>query len=225
MSQTRAVTAYNVRVMIDDSDMDDFAINSLRMNQFIQGQMHLLAGRMVLPMEAVTSVAVTAGTYDYTLSGTVADVRKVLWNATGAELEPMTFDDIASVYLQDTAITTSGTPEAYALYETSAQASKLRLAPTPSADGTLKLHYGIIPTALTTDISTIPFSAPMLRILEMMVASECISIMSPDDRKRRMVSTDIVKMWGQMIQQGLQDENMRMRGMGSLQRRIHEVEV
>lgn len=223
MSQTRSVTSYNIRLLIDDLDPDDYAISSVRMNQYIQGQMHLLGNRMVLPMEAVTSVAVTGGTYDYTLTGTAGDVRQVFWNSTGQELDRLSFEDIVSQFLQDTSVSSTGTPAYYSLYETSAQASKLRLAPTPAASGTLKIYYGIIPAALTTDASTIPFSAPMLRVLEKMVARECLGIMGPDDLKRRMISKDVIPLWTQQIEQGISYENFRMAAMGSLKGYIQEV--
>jgi hypothetical protein len=226
MSQTRAITEMNVRYLIDDLDPEDYAISSVRMHQYLQGQMHLLASRMVLPMEAVTSVAVVAGTYDYTLTGTVGDIRQIQWNATGGELEPMLFEELNAEFKQDTAVVySSGTPRAYAPFETSAQASKIRVAPTPAATGTLKVYYGIIPAALTADSSVIPFSAPMLRILERLVASECVSVMSPEDRKRRMLGTEVVAFWARMVEHGISDENFRMRTQGSTQRRIQEVEA
>lgn len=225
MSQTRAVTEMNIRYLLDDLDPDDYAISSVRMHQYLQGQMHMLAARMVLPMEAVTSVSVTAGTYDYTLSGTVGDVRKVLWDATGQELVRLSFDDICSGYLQDsTASVTRGIPIAYALYETSAQASKMRVAPTPVSSGTLKLYYGIVPAALTADSSTIPFSAPMLRVLERLTAAECASVMSPADRQRRMLGDGAAALWRQQAEQALANENFRMRTMGALQEKIAEVD-
>ena len=226
MSQTRLVTEQNVRYLIDDLDPDDYAISSVRMHQYLQGQMQLLGGRMILPMEAVTSVAVVAGTYDYTLTGTVGDVRQVLWNANGLVLEPLSFDELNETFRQDTALNYTATvPMCWALYETSAQASKLRIAPTPAASGTLKVYYGVIPASLTADSSTIPFSAPMLRILERMVASECVTVMSPEDRKRRMIGTGVVAMWQRATEMGIANENFRMRTQGALQSRIAEVEA
>ena len=225
MSATRTATEMNIRLLIDDLDPDSYAISSVRMHQYLQGQMHVMGTRLILPMEAVTSVSVVAGTYDYTITGTVGDVRKVLDNATGRELVPMTFDDICSAYLQDTDESVSGDPAAYALYETSAQASKMRVGPTPSASGTLKVYYGIIPAALTTDASTIPFSAPLLRALERLTAAECVAVMGAQDRQKRMVSPDVVRLWREMAEQAITNENYRMRTMGALQRRIAEVEA
>jgi len=224
MSATRTATEMNVRYLIDDLDPDDYAISSVRMHQYLQGQMQVMSTRLILPMEAVTSVAVTGGTYDYTLTGIVGDVRKVLWSETGRELARMTFDDICSAYLQDTDEAVSGEPCAYALYETSAQASKLRLGPTPDASGTLKLYYGIIPAALTTDASVIPFSAPLLRALERLTAAECVAVMSGQDKQRRMVGPESVRLWREMAEQAIVNENYRMRSMGALQSRIVEVE-
>lgn len=226
MSATRSATELEVRRLIDDLDPDDFAISSIRMHSMVQGQMHLLAPRTVLPMEAVTDVALLASIYDYTLTGIVGDIRQAILNSTGLALDPMNLEDLNAQYRQDTAQAAgTGTPRAYALFETSAQASKMRVAPTPSASGTIKLYYGIIPAALSADSSAIPFSAPLLRILERMVASECVAAMSEQDRAKRMIGVEVVPMWRAMADQGLRDENFRLRVLGGgTQQYVVEVE-
>jgi hypothetical protein len=216
VSATRIVTERNIRLLIDDNNPQQFSISSVRMAQLIQGQMQLIGQRVFLPMESVFSVTLVASTYDYTLTGVVGDIRQIIDNATGLELDQQTLDYMVQIYRQDSATSTStGTPRDYALLETSAQLSRIRVGPTPSASGTLKVYYGIIPTSLTADSSTIPFSAPLLRGLERAVAAECVAIMSDVDRQTRMISKDSVALWQQMSEEAIRQENGRMRLMGS----------
>lgn len=217
MSATRSATEDIIRLLIDDHDRDDYAISSIRMAEIIQGQMQLLGAQTHLPMEAVTSVALLAGTYDYTLTGVVGDVRQVIDNATGMELTPVTLDELVSTYRQDTAVPqgSSNPPLYYAVLETSAQLSRIRVAPTPGASGTLKVYYGIVPASLSADASTIPFSAPLLRVLERSCAMECVASMSREDRAQRMISADVLSIWQNSVSEGLRAENLRLRVVGS----------
>lgn len=227
MSATRSVTEANIRLLIDDSNPDDYAISSVRLHQVVQGEMQLIGSRMALPMEAVTSVSLVAGTYDYTLTGIVADVRQVMLDSNGRALDPLTLEEMNRNYYQDTTPGTGrGTPRYYALYETSAQLSRMRVAPTPNASDTLKLYHGLIPAALSADSSTIPFSAPLLRVLERSAAAECVAMMSPEDRAKRMIGIESLTLWREMAEQGFRDENWRLRILGSgTQDRVIEVEI
>lgn len=117
-------------------------------------------------------------------------------------------------------------PLYYALYETSAQATVMRVAPTPVVAGTLKVYHSLLPTALVSDTSTIPFSDGLLRALERLVAAECAIAMGPEQRKKRMIGPETIARWRMLAERGLRDENFRLRVMGSgTQERIVEVDA
>lgn len=120
MSATRAATERNIRLLMDDLNPDDYAVSSARLHHAVESQMNLLATRTVLPMEAVTDVALVAGIYDYTLNAIsgwgydwgsdwggsprpiIGDVRQVLLNADGRTLKQLSLDEINRAYYQDT---------------------------------------------------------------------------------------------------------------------------
>jgi hypothetical protein len=212
-SNSRAGLEQNIRYLIDDLNPDQYAISSVRLHAFINAAMHLIANRTVLEKEAVTIVATVAGTYDYTLTGIIADVRQVFLDTYGLELERMELEQLNSVYRQDSATPLlRGLPRFYALYETSAQANRIRLAPTPNLTaGSLKVHYSILPSSLTADTSTVPFPLGLLRVLERMVAAEAVLVMSAEDRKARMLGLEQVREWQAMAERGIRDENFRLR--------------
>jgi hypothetical protein len=221
---SRAGMESNIRLLIDDNDKDSYSISGPTMIQLMNTALHMLANRVMMEDEALLTVQLVAGTYDYTLTGIAGPVRNVFLSPYGLELERMEWDEITVLYRQDTAAPAgSGVPSEYALVETSAQASKIRVAPTPSSLGAvaMKVRYSIIPAALTAETSTVPFSQSMLRAFERQVASMCVALMSPEDRKRRMLGVEQVKGWQEMVESTVREENWRMR-LGSTQDAIME---
>lgn len=218
MSATRSATEANIRLLIDDNNPDQYAISSVRMHQFVQGEMQLIAARTFLPMESVLSVPLVAGTFDYTLTGIVGDVRQVVRHTDGIPLQRQTLDYMVGMWRQDSAaqVGTSPQPLDYAILETSAQLVRIRLGPTPSSSAvSVDVYYGVMSASLTADSSTIPFSAPLLRALERACASECVAVMSRADRDARMIDVASVGLWRELSEQGIREENLRLRVTGS----------
>lgn len=214
--KSRSAIERNIRSLIDDLDPERYAIKTTRMRQMIEAQMELIASRTFLPQESVTSVALLAGTYDYTLTGVVGDIRQLVDDATGVPLIEVPMEEMVVTYRQDSSQPAPrGKPLAFAVAERSDQAVRIRVGPTPISTGTLDLYYGVIPSGLTSDISLIPFSEPLLRALERAVASQCVVAMSESDASRNMISADIVPVWRQMVDDAIREENMRLRITGS----------
>lgn len=225
MSATRAITELRIRRLLDDLDPDAYAISSVRMHDLLDIEMQLLASRAVLSMEATVTITLVAGTYDYTISGILSNLRQAVLNSNGFPLTPLPLEELNATYFQGTAQAVGrSTPRYYALFETSAQASKMRVAPTPVAADTINLFYSVVPTALS-DTTNIPFSAPLVRVLELSCATSALSMMSPEDRQQRMLGPEAAGRWAQMAEQGLRDENWRQRvASGALQHSIVEME-
>lgn len=228
MSQTAAVTALAIRRLIDDLDKSDYAISSVRLANIVQSKVQMLATRLIQPMVASppTTISVLVGVTDYTVLLTVAGIRLVTLKTLGYPLEPTSFEIITDMFRLDSDHPWEGTPPThYAPYKTNTQLDRIRIGPKPTAALTLNVYKDTFPLDGAGDGSAVPFSTLMLRALEKACALECVATMSAKDREKRMISTDVLKLWAAEVDQAIKDENWQQRMAGGSQERVDEVEA
>lgn len=224
MSATLAATRRRVQNLIGDRNPDRRSVNSIRLDEIIEKNVHLIAGRIILPREPVTTgVTLVAGTYDYSLTGEIALVSRVVDNTRGDELIFLDFDELNRRFEQDTSDPVeSGTTGFWTTWEDSSQVTRLRIAPTPSAAGTLRVYHAVEPAALNvnTETTAIPFPRMLLRGLEAMCAAEAASLLSEDELAILKLSPGVVGIWNSQANQAIRDHNQRQLGKGRRQEGI-----
>ncbi len=213
MSQTSAVTQYRIRDLIDDQDKERYAISSIRMATILTAAVQNLAGRTFQGMVAIPdTVSLSAGTSDYTLTGSPDTLLQVIRQFDGLELVPRMLEEINARYGQDTDTPASrGDPQYYAAWETNAQSYILRVAPTPSVTRILLLYRTNFPASTVGDTTDIPFSPLLLRGLEAYCAAKCALAMSQEERDRRKLGPEAISDWQLEAQQAVINENWRQR--------------
>lgn len=233
MSQTGIVTHYNIRTMIDDLSRESYAISTPRMNLIVKREVQLLAARSILPIVSPTSIALTAGTYDYTITGTPQTIRQLILNSDGTELDRISLEEMNNLYKQDTNVAAGrATPRVYALYEINTQVCKVRLGPTPVANDSLDIYYEIAPAAAETALidgtsagvygsaNDVPFPPLLLGALERMCAAHCVSVMDEADRARRKINPQAIGLWRDEADDMVRQSNWRARFNGRSQSHV-----
>lgn len=222
MSQTTAVTHQNIRRLIDDLNPEQYAISSYRMGTIVSSQVQNLASRTFQPRVAPPeTVALVAGTFDYTLTLANNFVHQLMLDSNGWELEKLSFEELNAYYRQDTNSPVGrSTPCHYAPFETNAQVHRIRVAPTPASSDTLNVYRNVLPAATAGESTDVPFSNVMLRTLEKACAIQCIGVMNPDDRERRKISPEVMNLWREDVENGVRSENWRQRTLGHTQTHI-----
>ena len=223
MSATRATVRGRIQEILGDVNPSERVVNQFRLDETIGRNMHLIAGRAMMPRDSVTSVALVASTYDYSLSAslTYQMVEQVLLDSTGREIAFVPFAQFNAYYRQDTAQPIgTGTPQEYTLYETTTNILKIRFGPTPSASDTAKVHAAAVPALLTADSSVIPFAHTLIRGLESACAAEIVLALSDEALGRLGLSRGVARKWSADAEGAIHDYNVRQRRMGAQQNHI-----
>jgi hypothetical protein len=177
-----------------------------------------------LPSEAITSVSLVSGTYQYTLSSESAkSVSLVLLNSTGGELAPVPWEEFNAYYKQDTASPrANGTPREYTTRESSANTTLIRFGPTPNATDSAKVHVSLlaatasgVPTA--GDVEDIFLPNDLIRGLEARCCAEVALMLAPENRAALGISADVATKWLDEAKQVIHDYNVRQGRLGSRQ--------
>jgi hypothetical protein len=226
MSQSVTQTHYNVRLLIDDVDADQYAISIPKMSVIIAKAVQLIAVRSYQSLSAApTSLALVAGTTDYSLAASPTAIRQVILNSDGVPLDRIPLEQLNEMFRQDTAVSAGrGIPRYYAVYDVNNPASgadttcKIRVGPTPSAADSLKIYYDLIPTRNTGNYienaaAVIPFSPPLVSAVESTAAAECVASMDDDDIKRRKISRGYAQVLLQNAERMILESNFRQRMM------------
>ena len=222
MATTRAGVRNRVREMLGDQDPANRVVSQFRYDGSISRNMFLIASKATMPRAAVSSVSISAGAYESTaITDTARSVKLVVDNATGKELAYVPWDDFNSYYGQDTANPrASGTAVEYTVRENTTAGLVIRVGPTPSANATFDVHYAAMPSALSTDSTSIPFSEELTRALDSFVAAEIASTLSEDKLAKLGVPRSSAKLWLEQGTAAIRDYNLRMGRLGTRQDRI-----
>lgn len=223
MSQTLSQTRWNVQQLVGDNNPDRRSVSFVRLNEIVKNNAHSMFSRIIKPRDTVVSVTVSAGTYDYSLSNEVGNVAQIFLNSTGDELAPLPFEILNARYRQDTDNpSASGTPAEYSLWEGVNNATRIRIAPTPSAGGTLKVHRSTIPvfSSPPADADSIPFALDLLRALEMACAADSLAGLSEDELAVLKTDRSAASMWRARADQALRNYNVRASANGYRQQEV-----
>lgn len=216
MADTLANVRRRVRLLSDDMDPNHYAMDSDRLNTVIESRMHLMAQECGMGATWVTgAVTLTAGDFTYTLPTTVEyqRVMAVRLNSQTWLMERITHTELLA--LQDGAGDAQGDPTHYAFYEDTSQQVNIWVYPTPNASDTLDIQRAAVPSALSTDATNIPFSAPLLRALEKSAAMDAILLMDADEQARRKVTLQQAPKWEREVLRAMKLEKVRF---GNLRR-------
>ena len=206
MSATLAQTRANVYEMLGDLNSDLRSIGVFRLNQAIEKHSQLVAGRTIRPRETISSVALVANTYDYSLSAEIMGVHQVFLNSNGFELGYLPFTDFNAFYRQETASPVGGTPMQYTVWEGTNGALRIRVGPTPAAADTLKVHNGIVPVALSADSTSIFCTRELLRAIECFAAAECVMLLSEDELAKLKTTRGYAAVLMDQAEQGIKSD-------------------
>lgn len=224
MAATRAVVRGRVQEILGDVDPSNRVVGQFRYDEVIGRNMHLLAGRVQMPQDAVASITLAAGTYDYAVHASLQylTVAQVFLDSDGQELEFVPRDEFNAYYRQDTSQPrSSGTPREYTVYEAATTSLlRMRFGPTPDATDAAKVHASSLPALLSTDSSSIPFSNELLRGLESMCATEIALSLSPEQAARLGLDKSVVRKWSDDADEAIRTFNVRQRNLGNRQDRI-----
>lgn len=212
MSETLAACRQNVRLMLDDLKLGDVAIGSLRLDDIIYRESMLIAGQLYGGVTvSAGAISVSAGTDDYSLGASSQhnSLADPIWDATGQPLVKVTMDDMD--VLRRGASVPTGTPTYYALWEDdSTNVMTIRLAPRPVASGTLTLRRSVLPSAFTSDSSTIGMSDLALRGLEWRCAASAVASVGDDALAKLGIKPQIVGYWNGKADDALKAEQARL---------------
>lgn len=173
MSETYGTFERRVRAMMNDTRPGDYCVSVERLREVTTATMHDFGSRMGLGTAALTSVALVAGTGDYTLATSVqyAQVNFVQLDSTKEMLCKLTREQMEAEWQDNT---DRSRPSHYCLWEDASQVVNVRIRPIPDANDTLLVFGAAIPASLSSPASVIPFSGPVLYALARAVAAECI---------------------------------------------------
>ena len=211
MADTLLNVRRRVRLLTDDMDPNDYALDSDRLNTVIESRMHLMAQEVGLGASWVTgAVTLVASTWQYTLPTSVQYERitAVQFAAQNWLLDRVTPTEMLA--LHDGAGTTSGDPTHYALFEDTSQQINLWVFPIPNAAGTLNALRAQVPAALSTDATNIPFGSPLLRALEKGAAVDAVLLMDEEARTERKATLDAAGKWDKEIARAIKLERVRI---------------
>lgn len=228
MSITRAAVRARLQELLGDMNPDARVVGQFRYNEVISRNMNMLASRSIRPRETELTVAVVAGTYDYTLdvTKTIATVSSVYDYTNWWELEFLEFEAFNRAFRENTVNPPiSGRLSHYTLWETAGQLGTLRVGPMPNAATSLRVHYGILPAALASESTAIPFTLELQRALESFSAAELISTLGDERLQKLGLSRSVVGLWQAQGQQALRDHNKRQGSMGRVNRGVLRVEA
>ena len=205
-----------IRLLVDDLNMNQYAIDSPRLTIIMENRMHLTAAEVGLGNVWVTSaVTLAANDYEYTLPTSVQYNRVMALRLTSQEwlLERVTPAEFLA--LQDGSGEEANDPTHYALFEDTSQQVNIWLHPTPAGVDTLDVLRSQVPAALSTDATNISFSDPLLRAFEKSCAIDAVLLMDEEERAKRKAVLDQVGRWDQEVKRALSLERVRI---GNLRR-------
>jgi hypothetical protein len=224
MSQGARKTHFNVRLLIDDTDREQYAISVFKLSAILNRTIQLVATRTYQSLSAApTSLSLVAGTVDYSLVGAPTSIRQIVLNSDGIELEKIDLATLNDMFRQDAsgASASRGIPRFFALYETNSAVAgtettcKIRVGPTPSAADTLRIYYDLLPNRDSGDWLTgpgaIPLSPPLISAVENLTASSCLMSMDDDDLKRRKISRGYAQILERDAEKMIAEHNFRQR--------------
>jgi len=219
---TRDTVRTNIRESLGDVNPSETVVGDFRINDVISRNMYAIAGRSEMPRSSVTSVSLSASTYEYTVSSTTGHtVGQVFLNSDGYELAYVPWEQFNAYYRQDTAEPRgSGTPREYTMREDTSNLLRFRFGPTPDATDTAKVHLSVLPAALTTDAISIPFANDLLRALEAACLSEIVLALDKSTLAKLGLSKDVAGKWSAESDRLVRGYNLRMGRLGGRQDRI-----
>jgi hypothetical protein len=197
-------------------------VGDFRYEEIIQRGIHSIATRTMMPRDAVASVTLVAGTYDYAVSAslTIQSVSQAFLNSTGDELVFVPFDEFNAYYKQDTALPrASGTPAEFTLWENTSGLTRVRFGPTPSAAGTVKIHYSSI-TSPTTDSGFILFADDLITALVSWCAADIVVALDRAILTARGLDKSSAGPWIAEANQIIRGYNVRQGNLGLRQNHV-----
>lgn len=216
MADTVLNSRRRVRLLLDDMNASDYAVDTERLTTLMESRMHFLAAEVGIGPDWVTgAVTLTANDYTYTLPTTFQYQRVMSIRLASQEwlLERVTHTQMLA--LKDGSTDATGDPTHYSLHEDSAQQVQIWLDPTPDQADTLDVMRSQVPSVLDADTDSIPFSDPMLRAFEMDCAAHGIAMMDDDERAKRKAVADNIPFWERSVGRLVRLERIRI---GNLRR-------
>jgi hypothetical protein len=214
---------------VGDMDSANPVVSMFRYNVIIERNKQLISAQCQLPSEAITSVSLVSGTYEYTLSSqTARDVTLVLLNSTGDELAFVPWEEFNAYYRQDSADPrASGTPREYTIRESSTNTTLVRFGPTPNATDSAKVHVSLLAVtegvslpSTTHDTTVIYLPNDLIHGLISRCCAEVVLMLTPEKRALLGLSADVAAKWLDEAKQVIKDFNVRQGRLGGRQNRI-----
>lgn len=211
MSGTMAVSRMNVRFLLKDTGMSNPALHDFEIENYIRASADRLGNTLMLA-EAWTNNAITlvAGTSDYTLSSSFeyASIVALRLDSQGWLLKRRSLDEVE--FAREGPTETRGDPDEFYLWEDSSNLVNVRVFPTPWQSDTIDVFRSVLPTATTTEATVLPFSAPMLRVVEREAALNGLLSMPQQDRDRLRINVEVAPQWKDEIEKGIRMEQQRL---------------
>jgi hypothetical protein len=226
MGDTRATVRTRIRESVGDMDPMNPVVSMFRYNAVIERNKQLISAQCQLPSEAISTVSLVSGTYQYTLSSESAKgVTLVLLNSTGDELFLVPWEQFNAYYRQDTADPrANGTPREYTIRESSTNTTLMRFGPTPNATDSAKVHVSLLAAtesvslpSTTADTATIYLPNDLIHGLVSRCCAEVALMLSPEKRAALGLSADVAAKWLDEAKQVIHDYNVRQGRLGSRQ--------
>lgn len=190
MAGTRGGVKREVRKLLRDRNPSRQLVDLEMLEAEIESGMSAIGSEIGLGQAWVTgAVALAAGTEDYSLPSGVEyeQVVQLVRASDKTPLRKLSPDEMAQ---HRAGVSSSrGEPQVWAPLLSVTQGVGVRVWPVPVAGGTLDLLRAIVPAALTSDASAVPFSRKALRALERQVAST-IGLAIPAERRAELGLTD-----------------------------------
>lgn len=214
MSETLAVAATNVRILLRDRTPANYAVDT-PLELF-----HAIVERaQALSLEAGLGRTVTATAFA-SVAGSAADIQitslyyggifAVRDELYGTVLQPMTMADLMA--LREGTIATSpaqGIPQAYAIYESAAGATLIRFDCVPNAAQNYTVENEALITTSYTAGKVLSFSDNFLRVIEKATALELAQKLPADVLERNRLSPRVTEQWARDVAAGIRAEKQR----------------
>lgn len=198
MSATVTTILGNIRALLNDQTGSRFIRSDEQLRAMLSSRMQMLNADINMIAKQTTACTLVAGTDEYTLDpSTSTKIHSAVTVIRASDKWPLIKigPQTMFAYKRNSGSSTQGRPTYYMLYETSAQALKIVLYPTPGQADTLDMWHMDIPGILGANTDSVPFGEYAIRGLEKAVAAEVL-LGSPDETVAAVgLTKDLIPLW------------------------------
>lgn len=214
MSATLSVVRDGIYELMRDTNPFDRAVDPLTAARVIVHKAQEIGGRVGYGPEWVASAftLVSGSLDDYNLPSALqySQVQLMRIPATGLLIRRTSLEAVNR--LRNGIVTGTGPggdPTWFAIWEDASQVLKIRINTVPDQARQIDVFRSAIMASTYTDGTVLPFSDPLLRVIEKAVALELLASLTQEERSRLRLNPEVAELWAADVQTGIRLEQER----------------